>query len=206
VPRTKQRTPQLRDAVVRTAVDLLVADGVIAFSTRRVAQAAGTSIPAIYELFGDRAGLVREVYLDGFRGLQTALDALASTVDVRADLSTVIMTIRRFVRQNPALAEVMFARPFPDYSPGAEEVRATAPVRELVVGRVRRCIEAGVIAGDETDIAHVLLALALGLAAQEAAGWLGSSKASRDHRWALGIQATLAGFASATAVRPTPSR
>jgi AcrR family transcriptional regulator len=195
VPRTKLRTPELRDAVVRTAVDLLIADGVIAFSTRRVAQAAGTSIPAIYELFGDRAGLIREVYLDGFGRLQAQFDALAITGDVRADLSSVIMALRRFVRQNPALAEVLFARPFPDYSPGADEMRATAPLRELFVGRVRRCIEAGVIAGDETDIAHVLLALALGLAAQETAGWLGSSRASRDRRWAVAFRAVVAGFA-----------
>ena len=47
------------------------------------------------------------------------------------------------------------------------------------------------------DIAHVLLALALGLAAQETAGWLGSSRASRDRRWALAIKAALAGFAPA---------
>jgi AcrR family transcriptional regulator len=176
-------------------VELLAVDGVVAFTTRRVAHSAGTSIPAIYELFGDRAGLIREIYLDGFRDVRARFDALPVTDDAAADLSTVIASLRRYILDNSALAEVMFARPFPDYSPGADEMRATAPVRELFVGRVRRCIEAGVIAGDETDIAHVLLALALGLASQETAGWLGSSRASRDRRWALGIEATLAGFA-----------
>ncbi len=203
MPRPKQRTPELRDRVVRTAVELLAADGVVAFTTRRVAQIAGTSIPAIYELFGDRAGLIREVYLDGFRHLRAGLESLAYTDDAEADLSTVIAALRRYIRDNPALAEVMFTRPFPDYSPGADEMRATTPVRELFVARVRRCIDVGVIAGDATDIAHVLLALALGLAAQETAGWLGSSRASRDRRWALGIGATLAGLVPGRPVRAT---
>ncbi len=108
------------------------------------------------------------------------------------------MSLRAFVRENPALADVMFTRPFADYSPGADEMRATAPVRELFVGRVRRCVDVGVLAGDPNDIAHVLLALALGLAAQETAGWLGSSRASRNRRWALAIQAALAGLGSAS--------
>ena len=201
MPRQKQRTPELRDRVVRAAVELLATDGVAGFTTRRVADAAGTSIPAVYELFGDRAGLVREVYLEGFRLLRGRLDALNVTSDVQADLMLVVADLRGYVRDNPALAQVMFERPFADYTPAAEEMRETAPVRELFVGRVRRCVEAGVLAGNETDAAHVLLALALGLAAQESAGWLGSSRASRDRRWALAFRATLAGFAPEPAHR-----
>jgi AcrR family transcriptional regulator len=197
LPRPKQRTPELRDRVVRSAVALLAADGVAGFTTRRVAEAAETSIPAVYELFGDRAGLVREVYLAGFRQLRSRLEALPLGAHARTDLTDAVRSLRAFVRDNPVLADVMFTRPFADYSPGPDEMHATAPVRELFVGRVRRCIEVGVLAGDPTDIAHVLLALALGLAAQETAGWLGSSQASRDRRWALAVQAALAGFAPA---------
>ena len=70
-------------------------------------------------------------------------------------------------------------------------------MRELVVGRVRRCVDAGVLAGDATDIAHVLVALAQGLAAQEAAGWLGTSAASIERRWALAVDAVLTGLTQA---------
>ena len=173
---------------------LLAADGVAGFTTRRVAESAGTSIPAIYELFGDRAGLVREVYLSGFQKLRMRLDALPLSANVRTDLVAAAMLLRTFVQDNPALADVMFTRPFTDYSPGVAEMHATAPVRELFVERVRRCIDAGVIAGDHTDTAHVLLALTLGLAAQETAGWLGSSRASRDRRWGMAFDAILGGL------------
>jgi hypothetical protein len=61
---------------------------------------------------------------------------------------------------------------------------------------VRRCIDAGTFTGDETDIAHVVLALARGMASQEAAGWLGTSRESVERRWELAIDSLLAGLAA----------
>ncbi len=195
MPRTKLRTPALRDQVLRAAVATLADEGVAGFTTRRVAAEASTSIPAVYELFGDKSGLVREVFFDGFRQLGARFDRLSETDDPRADLLAVVQSYRGFVRQNPVLAEVMFSRPFVDFDPGPDELRAGAFVRKLVVARVQRAIDAGLLVGDATDVAHVLLALAQGLAAQETAGWLGTSKASVDRRWTLAFDAALAGLA-----------
>ena len=195
MPRPKQRTPALREQVLRAAVETLADDGIAGFTARRVAQDAATSVPAVYELFGDKAGLVREVFFEGFRQLRRRLDELSEADDPRADLLAVVATLRTFVRENPVLAEIMFSRPFADFDPGPEDRQATASVREFIVGRVRRAVEAGVLAGDPTDIAHVLLALAQGLAAQEAAGWLGTSAASVNRRWSLAFRAALDGLA-----------
>jgi hypothetical protein len=101
---------------------------------------------------------------------------------------------RVFVRENPVLAQVMFSRPFADFDPGPGDLAAAAKTREFMVSRVRRCIDAGIIEGDKTDIAHGLYALAQGLAMQEAAGRLGSSRASVNRRWDLTIRAFLAGL------------
>jgi len=60
-------------------MDTLVADGVTGFTTRRVAQAARTSTPAVYELFGDRAGLVREMFFQAFRQPGEGFDQLDAT-------------------------------------------------------------------------------------------------------------------------------
>lgn len=194
MPRAKQRTPQLRDHVLHVAVSTLAAEGVTGFTTRNVAQQAKTSTPAVYELFGDKAGLVREVFFEGFRLLRRHFDQRAESGDPRADLVGVITAFRGFARGNPVLAEVMFSRPFVDFDPGPDELRAGSAVREFIVGRVRRCTDAGILGGDETDIAHVLVALAQGLAAQESAGWLGTSQASRDRRWDLATRAVLNGL------------
>jgi AcrR family transcriptional regulator len=177
---------------------MLASDGVAGFTTRKVAEEADTSPPAVYELFGDKAGLVREVFFEGFRRLRQRFDRLDATDDTRADLERVVATLRRFVRDNPVLSELMFSRPFADFDPGASGTEAGRAVREFVVGRVRRCIDAGILVGDATDIAHVLVSLTQGLAATETAGWLGTSKASVERRWGTAVRAVLDGLRSGT--------
>ena len=195
MPRTKQRTPELRDRLLRAAVETLQSEGVAGFTTRRVAEEAATSTPAVYELFGDKTGLVREVFFEGFRLLRHYLDRLTETDDPRADLVALSRAYRRFARDNPVLAEIMFSRPFADFDPAPDEAEAGRSVREFVVARVQRAIDAGVLVCDATDGAHVLLAVTLGLADAENASRLGTSKASVDRRWKLGVDSVLDGLA-----------
>jgi AcrR family transcriptional regulator len=194
VPRAKQRTPELRDRVLREALALLAREGAAQLTTRRVAEHANTSTPAVYELFGDKAGLVREIFFEGFRMLRRNFDAIAESDDPRADLARVMQAFRAFIRENPVLAELMFLRRFTDFDPGPSERDAGRAVREFIVGSVQRCIDAGALAGDAADLAHALVALTQGLAANEVAGWLGTSKASIERRWQLAIEAMLDGF------------
>jgi AcrR family transcriptional regulator len=195
VPPRKQRTPELRDHLLEVALAVLADDGVAGFTTRRVAEAASTSVPAIYELFGDRRGLVRSVFFEGFRRLGADLGRIRETDDPRADVERLVAAFRRFSLRNRHLTQLMFSRPFVDFDPGPDERAAGAAVRELIVARVRRAVDAGVITGNPTDIAHVLVALAHGLSVQEAAGWLGSSPTSRNRRWALATRSVLDGLA-----------
>lgn len=183
--------------MLAVALALLASDGAAGFTTRRVAERAKTSTPAVYELFGDKAGLIRELFFEGFSRLRARLVALELTEDPRADVEVLLVEFRDFVRQNPVLASLMFSRPFGDFDPGPDEREAGAAVREAIVGAVQRAIGAGRLTGDATDTAHVLLALAQGLAAQESAGWLGTSRQATDRRWALAVRATLDGLAPA---------
>ena len=196
MPRAKQRTPELREKVLQAAMDTLAADGVTGFTTRRVAQAASTSTPAVYELFGDRAGLVREMFFQAFHQLAERFGQLAVTDDPRRDLTEVIQALRGFIVDHPALGQLMFSRPFADFDPGPAERSAGDSTRQFITAAVRRCIDAGTFAGDETDIAHVVLALTRGLASQEAAGWLGTSRESVERRWDLAINSLLTGLAT----------
>jgi len=201
MPRPKQRTPERRDRVLHVALDMLASEGVAGFTTRRVAEEASTSLPAVYELFGDKAGLVREVFFEGFRMLGARLAELPETADARADVAAVVFAFRAFARDHPVLSELLFSRPFADFDPGPDDLAAGRAVREFVVGRVRRAAAAGALAGSPVDIAHVLVGLAQGLAAQELAGWMGTSKASVNRRWALAVDAVLAGLHPRPAAR-----
>ncbi len=198
MPRAKQHTPELRDRVLAAALALLANDGVGALTTRAVAQAAGTSVPAVYEFFGDKAGLVRELFFSGFRRLHQRLIEGAATGDPRADLVQMATTFRAFAQDEPVLAQLMFSRPFAAFDPGPADTRAGAAVRSHVVDRVTAAVQAGVLAGDPVDpvdIAHVLLATVQGLAVQESGGWLGSTPPSRERRWELAVGAVLSGLA-----------
>jgi AcrR family transcriptional regulator len=194
VPRQKLRTPELRDHVLSVAVGLLAREGVEGFTARSVAREAQTSTPAVYELFGDKGGLIRELFFEGFRLLHGHLEAFAESEDPRADVIQLIELYRGFIRENPVLSEVMFAHPFTDFEASRSELRAGGSVRSFVVARVRRCIDAGLLHGDEADIALVLITLTQGLAVAENASRLGASRESIDRRWALAVNAVLDGL------------
>jgi len=194
MPRAKQRTSELRDHVVSVAVDVLAHEGVAGFTTRGIAREAETSTPAVYELFGDKWGLVREVFFEGFRLLRRYLDALVDSGDPRADIVRLIEIYRQFIRENPGLAEIMFSRPFTDFDPRPSEQEASGSVRTFIVERVSRSIDAGQLRGNATDVAHALVALVQGLAAAENARRLGTTPESVERRWNLAVTAMLEGM------------
>lgn len=196
MPRPKQRTPELADRVLAAAVEVLGEGGLSGFTTRRVAERAQTSLPAVYELFTDKAGLVRAVCFEGFRRLGRALSTVPETGDPVADLRGLIPVFRRFCLDYPALARVMFSRPYHDVGPipGPDQLGPAPTARDVLIHRARRCVDAGALRGDPTDIAHIFLALAQGLAVQEGGHWLGGSTAAVDRRWEIGVQALLRGF------------
>lgn len=195
VPRAKTRTPELRDHVVRVALETLANEGVGGFTARRVAADASTSTPAVYELFGDKAGLVRELFFEGFRMLGRHYRALEPSDDPVEDLVLLAQLYRAFAQQNPELVRIMFSRAFADFDPGSDDARAGTEVREVVVGHIGRGVDAGQLQGDPTDIAHGLVALTHGLAEAEASSRLGTSRASVERRWDQSVRALLHGYA-----------
>ncbi|MGH3961356.1 TetR/AcrR family transcriptional regulator [Mycobacterium sp.] len=181
--------------MLSAAIELLVTDGAEGFTTRNVARRAQTSTPAVYELFGDKGGLLREVFFSGFRRLREAFDALEPVDDPVDGLIGLAYAYRTFARDNQMLVEIMFSRPFIEFEPGPEDLAATASVRAFVVDAVQRCIDARLMAGDATDIAHIFVVLAQGLAAAENSRRLGESTANVDRRWDLAMRALVNGLA-----------
>jgi AcrR family transcriptional regulator len=194
VPRVKQRTNDLRERGVASALAVLAEEGVAGLTTRNVARRSGASVPAVYEVFGDKAGLIREVFFEGFRMLGDALATLPPTGDPLDALERLAEGYRAFVLANPVLAQVMFSRPFADFDPTAVEDEAGVKVRKTFVERVQAAVDAGLLAGDPSDIALVFFGLLEGLAAAENAQRLGSSRQSVDRRWRLGVNALFAGL------------
>jgi len=196
MPKPKQRTPELGEQVLAAALRIIGRDGVAALTARRLAEEAGTSPPAVYELFGDKTGVVRAMFFAGFEQLGVALMESPESNDPVEDLLALAQAYRGFILEHPALAAVMFSRPFASFDPAPEETAAGAVVRERIVAAVRRAIVAGHLRGDPTDVAHTCVALVHGLAAAESARRLGGSPAAIERRWDVAVRALLRGFAA----------
>lgn len=59
----------------------------------------------------------------------------------------IIPMFRRLCLDYRALARVMFSRPFQDFDPGPAELPAAPSVREVLIGKGRRCVDAGALVG-----------------------------------------------------------
>jgi AcrR family transcriptional regulator len=197
MPRTKQRTPELAEHVLQTALRLLAGEGPAALTARRLADAAGTSPAAVYELFGDKAGVLRAVFFSGFERLADELGTPDPGAEGLDELLTLAQRYRAFIVAHPALSAIMFSRPFASFDPAPEEQAAGAAVRRRIVAAVKVAIKSGQLQGDAIDIAHAYVALIHGLAAAESSQRLGGSNATIQRRWDVSVGALLRGFAPA---------
>ena len=182
--------------MLEAGLRLLGRDGPAALTARALASEANTSPAAIYELFGNKGGVVRALFFSGFGQLAAELAGLEQSDDPLRDLHVLASGYRRFILAHPALAAVMFSRPFSTFEPTADESAAGAAVRKLIVAAVRRAVAARQLRGDPVDIAHAYVALIQGLAAAESSSRLGTSKRSVERRWDTALGALLAGFAA----------
>ncbi len=173
---------------------LLERKGPNGLRARAVAEAAGTSTNAIYELFGGKGGLVRSIHEEGFSQLGAELEALGSSADAAEDVREVFQVIRRFARRHPHLFEVMFARPFEEFEPAAEGQETAQSMFSVVVGRVARWLGQADSSADAVDVSRVLISATRGLITEETSPVFGSTPVSRDRRWHLAFDALMAGI------------
>jgi AcrR family transcriptional regulator len=191
----KRDYDSLRRDLIDAGGRLLAAEGPSALSTRRVAQATDTSTTAVYSLFGDKAGLVREMFLEGFERLSAAFAAVPRTDDPVADLLALGDAYRANARDNPHLYELMFGRPVPEFQPDAEVAERIQPTFDALVEACARCVAAGAFAdGDPYEIAVQLNAMAHGLSSLELRGALGG-EAEADAHWKRALASLLKGLA-----------
>ncbi|MBD2891598.1 hypothetical protein amrb99_05040 [Actinomadura sp. RB99] len=198
--RRKTRTEAMRGDVLAAAGRLLETGGAGAVTTRAVAAGAGTSLAAVNELFGGKAGLARALFADGFARLAADLRALEPTGDPEADVLELALAVRSFARRAPHLHEVMFSRPFAEFRPGASDARAAEEIHAIVVGRVAAVLGPDRAPGSARDAAIGLFATVQGLLALDSSGLLGGGPEAADRRFRLTVTATLRGLA-ATASR-----
>ena len=194
VPRPKTRNDLLKDRLLSGSLSLLHSEGPAALTARRVAAVAQTSTAAVYELFGNKTGLVRSIFFEGFDQLAARLDDLPSAGDPHQDLVALFEATRAFALERPMLFEVMFARPFVEFEPTADDQLAAQRIYAHVIGVVAALLGTRRNAQATVDAAHVLVALDRGLITSELNGLLGRSDVSVRRRRALALDTIVAGL------------
>lgn len=194
MPRPKTRNDALKDRLLAESLALLESEGSTAITARRVASVADTSTAAVYELFGSKSGLVQSIFYEGFSQLADRLDSLASTADHQHDLVAAFEVSRTFALEFPMLFEVMYARPFAEFTPGPDEFAAARRIYERVTTLVAAVLRLPANSPQVVDAAHVLVALDRGLVSSELGGLLGESRESAGRRRMMAFRATIAGL------------
>src|SRR5690242_12062442 len=175
-PRTR-RAPagvDLRVALLDAAGELLSAEGPGALTTRRLADAAGTTTQSIYTLFGGKEGIVRAMFREGYARLEARLRRLKETDDPLYDLFLQGRTYRAAALASPHYYDVMFGHPVPEFTPDDDDLRAAEVTIGILERGVQRCIDAGVLVddADASRIATWLWAAAHGVVSLELSGYL----------------------------------
>lgn len=189
-----------RDELVRAAGDLIAARGAAGLSVRAVANEVGASSSSIYNLFGSKAELVRAMYVAGFGSLAARFARVATTEDPLVDLLALGLAYRSNALAQPHLYDVMFGRPFPEFTPNEEDAALAMGTLDVLRTTVGRCLDAGSLPGylDVEDVTLALWALTHGLASLELAGGLGER--GEDY-WRTQLTAFATGLRSNTPER-----
>ena len=163
-PGNPQTDRNVREELLRVAVDVLNQNGPDGLQTRKIASAAGTSTMAVYTHFGGMPGLIAAVADEGLRQFDAAM-TMPSTSDPVADLVATGIAYRRYAIERPHMYRLMFGSTSANGINAPSHDVLTLSVAEIndhypsfahVVRGVHRCMLAGRIAGSPNHDASVV--------------------------------------------------
>ena len=97
MPSKKYHHGDLKNALIKAGVEILVKEGVSGLSLRKVAQRAGVSHSAPYSHFTDKQSLIAAISTEGFTQLYTELEAAISPYP-KHPKKQLLEGVRAFVR------------------------------------------------------------------------------------------------------------
>jgi len=142
-----------RETILAAASELIELDGLAGLSMRRLADRLGVAPMATYRHFADRSAIVDALIDEAARGIEIP----APTGDWRVDLAGLARSLRDELMAQPALVEVVVARPA--LGPAAIHLAEAAYAALRPAGFGPRTCERG---------ANLLFGYVLGFAALEA--------------------------------------
>ena len=192
--RPREHGAATRAALLDAAAELLHDEGPAAVTVRRVADASGTTTRAVYSLFGDKDGLIRELSVDVAETMRRHHEAVPEGLDPVAEIVELAFGYRTAALEKRNLYDVFFGLVGGDADPDDALVALAYRSFERVLRAIRRAIADGRFPGrDEYTVGRHLFALVHGLASLELRCVLGDDGTAREI-WRQSVEATLAGL------------
>jgi AcrR family transcriptional regulator len=112
MPADRYHHGNLRPALLAAAAELTRAEGVEGLSLRRLAERTGVSRSALYHHFCDKHDLLCALAADGFRALESLVEAapLAPGAELPRSLRAFVRSYIGFAAEDPQRYELMFGR------------------------------------------------------------------------------------------------
>lgn len=162
---------ELRQGILDDTSDLLMQEGATALSMRRIAQLVGCSTTVIYTMFGNKQGLVDELYLRGFDMVRQALEAVSRPEIPQDYIYDLCNAYLNFALTHPTYYAIMFLKVMPEYVPSETNRQLGQKSFQLLVNAVQDCIAPGPNPEDEAwEIARIIWAIVHGHVGLELAG------------------------------------
>jgi AcrR family transcriptional regulator len=185
----------LRQAVLRSARELLAAEGPDALTMRRIADALGSSTTVLYSNFAGKNAIIDAIVVAGHQELRERLGTIAAEQEPFARLAESARVYRRFALDDPARYRLLFGADLRGYERGTSAREAAQASFGALADLVRDCQSAGILRADADPdfVSEILIAAAHGAVSLELSGHF-DDPLRADQRFAVLTAASAAPF------------
>lgn len=145
-PKAKlQHAEVLRLNIIEAAASIMQEYGPEAVTIRKVAEKMECPTKIIYNLFGNKEGLAKELFLEGCKLLAAAFQAIPKQDELNLYLSDLGQAYWEFSRNYTSYYMVMFGGAFSEFKPEEESLTAIFTALQQVIAVITSAIEQGFI-------------------------------------------------------------
>ncbi|MDL4839417.1 TetR/AcrR family transcriptional regulator [Aquibacillus rhizosphaerae] len=141
----QQHAESLKQTIVEAAAILLQEQGPEAVTIRKVAEKMECSTKIIYNLFNNKDGLIKLLYVEGCNVLATSFQSVSKQEKLENYLRALCEAYWDFSRNNTGYYQLMFGGVFGEFKPEEESIHATTTALQQFIQVITEAIEAGLI-------------------------------------------------------------
>ncbi|WP_172252427.1 TetR/AcrR family transcriptional regulator [Saccharibacillus deserti] len=152
-----QHTETLKFSMIEAAASILQESGAEAVTIRKVAEKMECPTKVIYNLFGSKEGLVKELFLEGCTLLAAEFQAVPEQPDLKRYLYGLGQAYWDFSQKYTSYYRVMFGGAFSEFKPEEESLQTMVTALEQVNRIVAEATERGLMNEEDPKLAVELI-------------------------------------------------